>query len=524
MRLRLSVLTVCILFISPAVFPQLKINDKQSINYLKANLQYLASDELEGRETGTRGEKLASLYIASEFQKYGIKPFGDNGGYFQNIPLSTNQYAPASKMAVTNNDGAVIAEFLIGNDFIKSAAGVCDSIYMQSSSGIIAAGFGITAPEYKYDDYEGIDVKGKTVLLLPDEPFSEDNNFFNGTKPTKYATMNSKVANAVKHGAAGVLLLPESWRMKFWDVYKKSSMKGTFAPPSGEPGVKMIPALILTEETAKKILADETFSFDQLSAGLERKTEYKPFALKKKIQYNLIDASEIKYARNVIGIIEGTDLKLKNEYVLLSAHYDHVGVTNNVVYNGADDDGSGAVSVLEAARIINENKMNKRSVIALLVTGEEKGLWGSRFASNYGSFIPNTVADVNIDMDGREHPDSIYVIGSDKLSTEYYNLIRTVNNQTVKLGFNYKFDDPNDPELFFYRSDHYNFALKGIPIVFFFDNMKKDYHKPTDDVDKISFEKMLKVTKLSANIALRAANLNHRLVVDKKLDTKPGLF
>jgi Zn-dependent M28 family amino/carboxypeptidase len=121
-------------------------------------------------------------------------------------------------------------------------------------------------------------------------------------------------------------------------------------------------------------------------------------------------------------------------------------------------------------------------------------------------------------MDGREQPDSIYVIGSNKLSTEYYNLIRDVNAKTVKMGFSYKYDDPNDRERFFYRSDHYNFALKGIPIVFFFDDMKSDYHKPTDDVEKINFQKVFKVVKLSANIAIKVANLNHRLVVDKKLE------
>jgi Zn-dependent M28 family amino/carboxypeptidase len=240
--------------------------------------------------------------------------------------------------------------------------------------------------------------------------------------------------------------------------------------------------------------------------------------MKKQITFDLKDNSKTKYAMNVVGIIEGNDPKLKNEFVLLSGHFDHVGVNNGVVFNGADDDGSGTVSVLETARILNENKLNKRSVIALFCTGEEKGLWGSSFAAENSTFIPNTVADINIDMDGREHPDSIYAIGSNKLSTEYYNLIRDVNSKTVKLGLGYKFDDPNDKERFFYRSDHYNFALKGIPIVFFFDDMKADYHKATDDVEKINFEKVLKVVKLSANVALKAANLNHRIVVDKKLE------
>ena len=239
--------------------------------------------------------------------------------------------------------------------------------------------------------------------------------------------------------------------------------------------------------------------------------------MKKNITFDLTENKNTKSAMNVVGIIEGNDPKLKDQYVLLSAHFDHIGITNGVVNNGADDDGSGTVSVLETARILNQNKKNKRSIIALFNTGEEKGLWGSAYAANNSSYIPNTVADINIDMDARENPDSIYVIGSNKLSTEYYNLIRDVNSKTVKFGLNYKYDDPNDRQRFFYRSDHYNFALKGIPIVFFFDDMTADYHKPTDDIEKINFDKMLKVIKLSANIAIRAANLNHRLVVDKKL-------
>jgi len=513
MKAKINTLLICILLAVTVSHAQLKINEKTSLINLKANLEFLASDDLEGRETGTRGEKVAAQFIASELKKYGVKPYGDNGTYFQMIKLSTNVYDAASKMQVSGPDGTI--DLSLGNDFLKSTGGVGDQSYLKNSAQVVFAGFGITAPEFKYDDYTGIDAAGKVVLVLPEEPYSEDNAYFNGTRTSKYAGSNSKIDNAMKHGAVGIIFLPESWRMKFWDTFKKSSMTGSFAPQRGK---KSIPSIVLSEDAAKKVLNGEMMSFDDISAKMGTKAEFKAFPLKKKITFDLKENSQVKWAMNVVGIIEGTDAKLKNEFVLLSAHFDHIGVSNGVVNNGADDDGSGTISVLETARILNENKLNKRSVIALFNTGEEKGLWGSAFAAENGSYIPNTVADINIDMDGREHPDSIYVIGSNKLSTEYYNLIRDVNAKTVKLGFSYKYDDPNDRERFFYRSDHYNFALKGIPIVFFFDDMKSDYHKPTDDVEKINFEKVFKVVKLSANIAVKVANLNHRLVVDKKLE------
>lgn len=518
MKTKLLIPIVFILFTAAYIFPQLKINDKSSLNYLKTNLQFLASDELEGRETGTRGEKLAAMYIASELQKYGVKPYGDNGTYFQNIKLSTGVYGADSKMHFTGIDGSPLFDLSAGSDFLKAGTAIGDASLLNISASIVLTGYGITAPEFKYDDYASVDVKGKIVLVLTGEPYSEDDSYFKGKRTTQYSTIGAKVENAMKHGAVGILFLPESWRVTFWDTYKKNSLKGNFMPPNNPVSVKMIPALVLSEEAAKKILAGEEITYEYISANIEKKTNYKPFELKKKVKYNLIDNSQVKYAMNIVGIIEGNDPKLKNEYVLLSAHFDHVGVNKDVVFNGADDDGSGTVSVLEAARIMNENKLNKRSVIALFNTGEEKGLWGSGYAANNSSYIPNTVADINIDMDGRESPDSIYVIGSNKLSTEFYNLIRDVNSKSVKIGLDYKFDDPKDPERFFYRSDHYNFALKGIPVVFLFDDMKSDYHKSTDDIEKINFEKMLKVVKLSANVALRAANLKHRLLVDKKLE------
>lgn len=229
-------------------------------------------------------------------------------------------------------------------------------------------------------------------------------------------------------------------------------------------------------------------------------------------------------SENIWTFIEGSEFP--NEIVVVSAHYDHVGVKNEEVYNGADDDGSGTVALLEIAQAFQQAKKDgngpKRSILILHVTGEEHGLHGSRYYSEYPLFpLKNTVADVNIDMIGRRddfHKDSnnyVYVIGSDYLSTDLYNICEDVNKKYINLALDYKYNDRNDPNRFYYRSDHYNFAKNGIPSVFFFNGTHADYHKPTDKVDKIEFDALAKRTQLAFVVAWEIANREKRLVVDK---------
>ncbi|RMD48342.1 MAG: M20/M25/M40 family metallo-hydrolase, partial [Ignavibacteria bacterium] len=220
-------------------------------------------------------------------------------------------------------------------------------------------------------------------------------------------------------------------------------------------------------------------------------------------------------ARNVVGILEGKDEKLKDEYIVLSAHYDHLGKRGNDIYNGADDDGSGTVTILDAARTLSIKKENKRSILFVFHTGEEKGLLGSRYFTEHFGNMDAIKANINIDMVGRGSVDTIYNIGSGKLSSEFYELVKNANEESVNIYFDYRFDDPNDPNRFYYRSDHINYARKGIPIVFFYDYMQKDYHKPTDTVEKINWEKIVKMVELTHTIALKTANLDTPLIIDK---------
>jgi len=499
------------------LFAQVKADNKSSITHLKANLQVLASDEFEGRETTTRGEKLASLFIASELEKYGVKPYGDNGTYFQNFDLLTSGYAIESKITLFDESNSPLGDFLFGDDFIKSSRGLADSTFAKQSTGIVFAGYGITQKEYNYDDYAGIDVKGKTVLILSGEPPKDKTNSEGGKQTTLFST-DAKVKLAKEKGAVGVFVIIDDRLKSFWDRIKEYVTQPTTSliPKELPEVVKGIPVFTVGEKFVEKILSGEKYSYEKLNELLKTKESLLSFDINKKLKYDVRSFSKKVSARNVIGLIEGTDPKLKDEFVVLSAHYDHLGTHGNVVNNGADDDGSGTVAVLESARILSSNLQNKRSILAVFHTGEEKGLLGSSYSTDNSNFMSGVIADINMDMVGRESIDSIYCIGSDKLSTEFAYLVQEENSKSVDFVLNYKYDDPNDPNKFYYRSDHYNYGRKGIPVVFFFDDMKVDYHRPTDDVEKINFEKIRKTAELSSNIALRVANLDHKLVVDKK--------
>lgn len=229
-------------------------------------------------------------------------------------------------------------------------------------------------------------------------------------------------------------------------------------------------------------------------------------------------------SENIWAFIKGSEFP--DEIVVVSAHYDHVGVKNGEVYNGADDDGSGTVALLEIAQAFQqakkEGKGPKRSILILHVTGEEYGLHGSRYYSEFPLFpLKNTIADVNIDMIGRRddfHKNSnnyVYIIGSDYLSTDLYNICEDMNKKYTKLDLDYKYNDREDKNRFYYRSDHYNFAKNGIPSVFFFNGTHEDYHKATDEVSKIEFDALAKRTQLAFSVAWEIANRDNRLVVDK---------
>ncbi len=292
----------------------------------------------------------------------------------------------------------------------------------------------------------------------------------------------------------------------------------------------------LTIVASDEMEGRETGSAGQKKAGNYLISQYKsdkiPFPKGATDYYQKVPAAfmNAKYkenlpdSENIWAFIEGSEKP--EEIVVISAHYDHVGIMKGEIYNGADDDGSGTVALLEIAQALqkakNEGNGPKRSVLILHVTGEEHGLHGSRYYSENPLFpLKNTVADVNIDMIGRRddrHKDNnnyIYLIGSDYLSTDLYTICEKANKDFVNLDLDYKFNDRNDPNRFYYRSDHYNFAKNGIPSVFLFSGVHDDYHEPTDDVDKIEFDILTKRAQLAFTIVWELANRKDRIVVDK---------
>lgn len=485
-------------------------------NNIKLNLSFLASDELEGREATTRGEQLAALYITTQLNRNGVKPFFGDSSYLQPFDVNVSSYDESSYFSFEND---TTTRFGFPDDFFVDSRN--SSIEVNETAKIVFAGYGITAPEYKYDDYSGLDVKGKIVLVIDGEPANDDSTFFNGDKPSKYENARTKVQIAKEHGAAGIISTLNKQFEARWDFIKNFFARPSYSIAENDSENKEnFISLYVRASVVKNILKQQEYTYENLEAKALKGEALPYFDLKGEFQAKIKKNTDVKVANNIVGVIEGNDPVLKNEYVAIGAHYDHLGVQDGKIYNGADDDGSGTVTVMEVAKAFAKSHDNKRSILIVFHTGEEKGLLGSSYLTDHLDLIKQkkVVAQVNIDMVGRESVDSIYSIGSDKLSSEMKPLVEEVDANSVKMVLNYKYDDPNDPNRFYYRSDHYNYAKHGIPIVFFFDDMRKDYHRDSDEVDKINFEKLRKMAVLVYCVADKIANLNHRLVVDKPID------
>lgn len=474
---------------------------------MSRNLHVLASDEYEGRETGKKGQKMAADYIAAQFKVAGIAPYKDNT-YFQEYPLRMVIPGPAEikidKKAYTGN-----------KDFF-SFPGQSEQVIAASSIQLL--GYGID--DEKYSDYKGIDVKGKVVMILEGEPFSKDSiSYVSGTKKESLWGSNYRLKQEAARKAEVMALL-----IVVNDIGKEMERnKKRLETPSLKADISRqeMPVIYISKEMANAIL--KKGSIDKLVKRIAKsgktvsKAEMKHFDLSIKNTVQKIEAE------NVLGYIEGSDLK--EELVVVTAHYDHLGKDGNVVFNGADDDGSGTVAVIEMAQAFAKAKREghgpRRSMLFMTVSGEEKGLLGSSYYTDNPVFpLEKTVCDLNIDMIGRVdekhagNPNYIYLIGSDKLSSQLHAISEKANKTYTQLDLDYTYNDEKDKNRFYYRSDHYNFAKHGIPVIFYFNGVHADYHKETDEVEKIDFNKMEKITRLVFFTAWEVANRTERIVVD----------
>ena len=523
-----------------------------SVATMKADLTAFAHDSMEGREAGTRGNFKGTTWIAGQAQRVGLRPAGEGGTWFQEVPLVERG---VDRNSTLNAGGAPL---VLNTDYV-SFGGIPQLGFATGLTGTdIPSVFGGRLGDSTAATAEQL--KGKVVVLLPPLGSSGQPTWQFWTK------LDKRYAESAAIAIVGVQYLPP----QVLDFLGKPQMSLKGSEPQARTGGKLF-AMLVSDAGAAKILGGDPASLEVGAAG-------RPVTA----NVSVVSGPVAAPARNVIGVLPGSDPALKGQYVAIGAHNDHVGVSsvvvdhdslwafNNVVRpagaesdvreataeesvrikaildslrktrkprldsirNGADDDGSGTVTVLAVADAMLKSKVKpKRSIIFVWHTGEEKGLWGSKyFTENPTVPRDSIVAQLNLDMVGRGGagdmvlgqpgtvggPNYLQLVGSRRLSTELGDLVEQVNTRD-KFGFtfDYTFDGDGHPANIYCRSDHYMYARWGIPVVFFTTGVHQDYHESTDEVEYIDFPKMARIATFVANVALNVANTDHRLVVDK---------
>ena len=452
---------------------------------LKRHLYIVAGAEMEGREAATEGERKAAAYIENEFKRIGLQA-GNNGNFRQYF----NIYQDSLLGANFEVNGQ---KFLIDKDF---NANLNNIPAMFAFSEVLFIG-----PNVTNDSLKNADLAGRLLLT-------------SGNVQGRTEIIRSK-------GAAGVMTISSN--------YPRVNSASRLANQTMQLFKKMVgPQQFTVSEKIVRAIAGENYE--------TAKTANMPVILDADVQMDIQKRTALLQSSNVVGLLPGTDLK--DEYLFITAHYDHEGKRgDSVIYYGADDDGSGTVSVIELAEAFAkakaEGKGPRRSIVFMTVSGEEKGLWGSAYYGENPIFpLKKTTADLNIDMIGRMDPkrtigDStnyVYVVGDDKLSSDLRTINEAANKKFTKLELDYKFNDPKDPMRIYYRSDHYNFAKHGVPIIFYFNGTHADYHRPTDTPDKINYPLLAKRAQLVFYTAWEMANRNEMLKRDLSLPSPTRSF
>lgn len=490
------------------------------------HLSVLASDEYEGRETGTPGGWKAAEYIRSHFKEIGLKgPV--KGDYFQ--PIDMVRYSLTQILTIDGQPAEALKDFYIMPQAVSTKG------FMFNTPVVLFAGYGLT--KEGYNDFEGQNVAGKVVMIMrAGEPGDAA-----GAAKTTGSALSTKLKYLTENKATAVLVIdpavdnmPENLKNYLQTeqmVMKTAETAGRLNAP------QTMPVVTISTAVANKILAAAGTNLEALKKKIG--DTRKPATQEIKISVCLSAAkTENKVrAENVLGFLPGSDPKLKNEILVITGHYDHIGITPNVIgddkiNNGADDDGSGTTGVLMIAQAFAKAKKAgkgpKRSILFMTVTGEEKGLLGSEWYSENPVFpLEKTITNLNIDMIGRgdkEHESDnnfVYIIGSDMLSSDLDKIGKKANKDYVNIKLDEKYNNRTDPNRFYYRSDHYNFAKHGIPVIFYFNGVHEDYHQPGDEISKIDFPMLAKRAKLVYFTAWELANGAKRPAVDKNDDGTP---
>ena len=493
----------CFVLITFSLFSQNDLASKYAATItpaeLKKKLTVIASAAMEGRETATPGQKNAAAYIEAYFKKIGLQPGTPNGYQLQ---------FPVYRDSVESADFTINGKTLEWNkDFVLQTASFATGNW--SAKDVVFASFGLA--DTANNNFDGLDVKNKWVAVIDGTPADMDNTPEASSHPNYHAN-RIKPSIIKSKGVKGLLIIA-----KMLPVGAAASLQGAMYVDKNS---NTIPVIYVTTSIASSIFNQPIDSFPILKTVVHG-------VYPASLSFNEQKTTVHLQSSDVIGVLPGTDKK--DEYVFVTGHYDHLGKQGNTIYYGADDDGSGTTSVLQIATAFADAKKSgkgpRRTMVFMTVSGEEKGLWGSEYYTDHTQFpLAKTSVDLNIDMVGRIDPsykgDSlnyIYTIGEDKLSSDLLPISDSINKKYSNMQLDRRYNDPKDPNRFYYRSDHYNFAKNGVPVIFYFNGVHADYHKPTDTVDKINFDLMAKRDKLIFYTAWAMANRDNMLKRDIQL-------
>lgn len=538
-RLVLAV-AVGLLAASAYTAPQLpdaaeRASETITVEDLRTHLRFLASDELQGRGTGHSGNQVAELYLSTVFDRLGLdRPAG--AAYLQPVELFSSTLGDRNELVISEQkDGAhVETRYTPGRDFQPHAASASRAV----TAPVVFAGFGITAPEMGYDDYAGLDTRGRIVVVLDGEPQSEaPGGRFLGRTRTRFATADHKFENARVHGAVGLLLVPNRMRDLSASWPQEPSVRSRDFVLAETVKEQTVAGGTVSAAAAEQLLGNQGLVADlrkKIDAALDAAGDGPvsapaSFVVSGREARIAIDLErETVVMHNVLAMVQGTDPKLKQELVVVGAHFDHDGIDDEGrVYNGADDDGSGTVAVLETAEAFADaaraGRRPPRTVVFALWNGEERGLLGSRFyAAQPVPAGAKVVANVNLDMVGRnedvpdpndfrfrglaktsaaDNTNALHILGY-SYSPEFARIVRD-ENAAVGLTLRQTLDD--SPQNLIRRSDHWPFLQNRVPAIFLTSGLHPDYHTPQDDVGRINFEKLEKVARLAFRVAWRVA-------------------
>jgi len=495
---------------------------------LAAHMRFLSDDLLEGRLTGSRGHELAVQYVATELQAMGLAPAGVNGTWFQSVPIRKVDLMPEQSSFEIVRDGKA-QTLVFAQDYIMDGNPLAPDAGVEA--GAVFVGFGVSAPEFQYDDYAGVDVRGKVIVTVRGAPPR-----FPSTERAYFSDSVVKAHNAAAHGAVGIITLvpPEFFERYKWDWVVPQVRAGGmwWLDPQGVPAdtyPEIRASALMNESGARELFAGAAKTLPGIFAA-SRESKSESFELPLKVKIHRVTRYTPLESRNVIAKLTGSDPALAKEYVVFSAHMDHLGICRpaeqDSVCHGAWDNASGTSAVLEVARAFSSlRRAPRRSILFVFVTGEEKGLRGSDYFAHYPTVpIEQIVADVNIDgAPGMIYPNKDIV----PLGVEHSSLSKDVQAAALKMGYTIS-PDPLPEEVIFIRSDQYSFVKQGVPSVFinagrqsadpkldgnaiFLKWISSIYHTPKDNMSQpFYFESAAKSTAMTFLVGYEVAQQAER--------------